>query len=313
MKKNDADTHKTVIRMIGTGLLLSVSLVQLASLSGCSRKHPFSRKPDPVLNPRLVSKVTTYVMPMDSTDWTQAHVYDFTYENGYPVTIVDTDDAGTYERRFEYTFENGVPVKRVEHNNDNGNTVTIEYNGGRAYSWSEVTGDGVAAEKAYIQYGNGGDYFTMVLRERNMAGETPDQDEYAEENDSVNVFTENGLLKKTVNTGMYAYWAPSVQKEWLRFNGIYTADYDDNGIVHELSAVYREGNDGVESKYELKVENGVVTEVIRFAPDENGEFKPEEKFVFEYTENVTSASRYSLMINSFLVGEQSNYYMYLWN
>ena len=44
------------------------------------------------------------------------------------------------------------------------------------------------------QYGNGGEYFTMVLHDDFMSGEGYTPDVMKEEMDSVSVTTENGLL-----------------------------------------------------------------------------------------------------------------------
>jgi hypothetical protein len=66
-----------------------------------------------------------------------------------------------------------------------------------------------------------------------------------------------------------------------------------------------------DSIIKVKKENGMITEVIRYTPGE-GEWKPYEKYVFEYNDTEISPSRYASMINYFIANHGGNYYYYNW-
>ena len=89
------------------------------------------------------------------------------------------------------------------------------------------------------------------------------------------------------------------------------ADAAENGIVSFLSAVYSDTGYEQQGKYELKKENGKITEIIRLAMGVKGR-RPFEKYIFEYTDTEISPSRYSLMINYFIADGGGNYYFYNW-
>ena len=151
----------------------------------------------------------------------------------------------------------------------------------------------------------------MVLHDDFMSGEGYTPDVMKEEMDSVSVTTENGLLKRTTNTGIYTKWSEGEEKNWVRFRGIYSADYDDDGIVSFLSAVYSDTGYEEQGKFEVKKENGRITEITRYTPS-GGEWKPYEQYVFEYNDTGISPSRYAAMINYFITNHGGNYYYYNW-
>lgn len=97
----------------------------------------------------------------------------------------------------------------------------------------------------------------------------------------------------------------------MRFNGKYSADYDDDGIVSLLSAVYSLTGYEEQGKFEVKKENGRIAEITRFIPDDGG-WKPYEQYVFEYNDTEISPSRYATMINYFITDHGGNYYFYNW-
>lgn len=284
------------------------TVILLAASAACARADETG------IRPRLVRTVTEYGIEYETGDWEPVRTWDFTYENGYPVSVdVHEADAGMHSvTTFEYVFEDGLPAERRSFSPDGDLLSVTEYNGGRAYN---VTEEEEGREYAlYYQYGNGDEYFTLVLRdERTRDTESEEKTEYfAEEVDAVNVTTRNGLLVKTVNTGMYANWGGEEAKEWLRFSGTYTAEYDGDGIVAETSAVHRVGPSGTDNRFELTREDGAVAEGVCYIPGEGDTWLAVSRFTFEYTDTETTPSRYAQMINSFLMGSESSYYKYNW-
>ena len=221
------------------------------------------------------------------------------------------EDAVPVKTVFEYTFDGEKPATRTETDLTNNTITTVKYNDGRVYDYDMEHLDSSSTEKQMYQYGNGGEYFTMVLHDDFMSGEGYTPDVMKEEMDSVSVTTENGLLKRTTNTGIYTKWSEGEEKNWVRFRGIYSADYDDDGIVSFLSAVYSDTGYEEQGKFEVKKENGKITEITRYTPS-GGEWKPYEQYVFEYNDTEISESRYATMINYFIADHGGNYYFYNW-
>ena len=161
----------------------------------------------------------------------------------------------------------------------------------------------------FYQYGNNDGYFTLLV----SAYYTFIDPMTMEEVDSIDVTKNGELLKKTVNTGLYANWNEGEAKEWERFNGTYTANYDENGIVTDTSGIFRAGPSGPQYKIEKTMENGLVTELVKQVPDNDPDtWMNESKYTFEYTDTAISQSRYAQMINYFALGEFNQYYAYNW-
>lgn len=264
--------------------------------------------------PRLVKRVTEYDMDYETNEWAPVRTWDYTYENGYPVSVdLHEIDADLHDiTTFTYVFEDGIPTERRTYHSDGTLLSVTEYHNGCVYNVYEEDKDRKYA--LYYQYGNGDGYFTLVLREEHsQTAEGAESISYfAEEVDAVSVTVENGLLKKTVNTGMYANWGGEEEKQWLRFSGTYTAEYDDDGIVAETSAVHRVGPSGTDGRYELTKAEGVITDGACYTPTGDDEWLCNTRFSFEYTDIETTPARYAQMINSFLMGRESSYYKYNW-
>ena len=276
-------------------------IMMLPVLAACSPKE------ERAVQPRLVSTVTEYGIDFETNDWIPVRTWDFSYENGYP-TVIDLYEIDADRHvltAFSYAFEDGVPVVRNTIDEDGDLLSVTEYQNGRIYDVYEK--NEIRTNTLYYQYGNGDDYFTMVLREERTA----DPESHAEEVDSISVTVQNGLLVKTVNTGMYANWGGEEEKQWLRFSGTYTAEYDEDGIVSLSSAVHRVGPSGIDGRYTLTKENGVVTEAVCSVPS-GDDWSDTARFTFEYTDIETTPARYAQMINSFLMGSESSYYKYNW-
>ena len=134
-----------------------------------------------------------------------------------------------------------------------------------------------------------------------------------EEIDEVTVKTEGGLLRMTSNRGLYTNWLDGEDREWMRFNGTYTAYYDSEGILSSTSCKYRDDQTPVDYLFDVKWEDGRVVEVIRKLKTQGSEEEfNDARIVFEYTDIQTDAARYSLMINAYILDKENNFYFYNW-
>ncbi len=258
---------------------------------------------------RLLKSVKTYVIDYDTQDWTLYSTTNIEYNNAYPTVIEEIysdEELGTLKTFFDYTFENDLPkTSTITKENDSSNT-TIEYNNGRVYNVRDEYDDGGYINTWY-QYANGDGYFTSLFRETYTAANDYFPEQFAEETDSVQLTVENGLMKKSVNSGYYANWNEREPKRWLRFNGTYTAEYDSDGIAKNMSAEYRVGPPQTTYIVEVQKENGVITGAVV-----NGGTGAAMMYEFEYTDTEISAARYSQMMNYFIIGPGSNYYINNW-
>ena len=264
--------------------------------------------------PALVKTVTGYQIDYESHEWKKNIVFEYSYENDYPssVDIAEHDGENTRRIDYKYTFENGVPTL-CEYTDEN-NSIAIEYNNGRVYRYSSTGADGSDDRAIYYQYANDDDYFTFLLSENHIINPEDNSLTEMEETDSVSVTTKDGLLVKTVNTGMYANWNEREKKEWRRFNGTYTAEYDGDGIISQTSVRFRTGPSGQTGRVELTKENGRVTEAVLYEPlGDSGDKEPYQRYIFEYTDISISSARYATMINDFIFSGGGNYYRFNWN
>jgi hypothetical protein len=284
-----------------------------------------------ISKPALVSKVTQYEIDYtnDELPWIESLTYEYEYKDAYPVSRKMTEDGNVTETYFKYDLKDGKPVSMTRTNSSNGDTVKVSYTGeglvDRELSFDE-TGRKVG-EKVF-QYGNRDEYFTLVLHENIISPPEEPVIDHMEETDSVIITSENGLLRKTVNDGLFANYNDEEEKEWRRFDGSYTANYGDNGILDNTTAIFATfPGSGNQYKFDLTIEDGRVTEVLRsyWVPAETqgeessgtdsegeGKWDPELRFTFEYTDTEISPSRYASMINYFILDGGGNYYYYNW-
>ena len=266
-----------------------------------------------VTKPALIQSATTYHKNRQSNEWVEEVSLVYTYENGYPVSIERTEQGFTTPSitTLEYTFENGKPVSMIQKSDDNSLVWNVEYNNGSRYfeTATATEEDHATYNSSRYAYANDDDYFTLLVHANHM--ESEGTEDIMEEVDSVQVTVENGLLAKTVNTGMYANWGSGEEKEWMRFNGTYTAEYE-HGIVKRLSTIYRAGPDDPETTFTVKTENGQIKEVLRTVQYGDADPQEEVKVVFEYTDIETDLPRYCQMINAHVMGPASTYYYYNW-
>ena len=280
--------------------------------------EPISAEPDHPsdIEHKLLSCVDTYQWDYEYDDWELSQTTTIEYdEHGYPVLFDSLDnyeDAEHVQTNITYTFDGDLPLTRTEIKESEGSKTTVEYSAGRVYNVKQETVGSGSYAKFMYQYGHGDEYFTMVLHDTCRAGNEYNPDVHMEEVDSVSVTTENGLLKTTTNTGVYAYWSERQEKEWIRFRGTYTACYDDDGIVSLMTAEISGFGTQQQAKYEVVKTNGMISEIIQYTPDGEGEWEPFAKYVFEYNDTEIGAARYSLMMNDFIANHGGNYYIFNW-
>ena len=276
--------------------------------------EPIGAQPSEIEH-KLLSCVDTYQWDNEYEDWELSQTTTVEYENSYPVlfdTLENYDDAEHVLTNITYTFDGDLPLTRTEIKESDDSKTTVEYSDGRVYNLKQETiGSGSYAKQMY-QYGHGDGYFTVVLHDTCRAGNEWNPDIHMEEVDSVSITTENGLLKSTTNTGMYAYWSEREEKKWIRFRGIYTADYDADGIVSLMTADYADIGTQQQAKYEVIKENGRITEIIQYTFDGEGGWSPFTRYEFEYNDTEISAARYASMMNDFITNHGGNYYIFNW-
>ncbi len=263
---------------------------------------------------KLLNSVKTYSMDFETGDWKLSHTKAITYENSYPILFDSIDNyegSEPVQTTVTYTFDGDIPLTGTEIDGSTGAKKTVEYSNGRVYNVTYDFGVGGTTKLMY-QYGNGDDYFTMVLHDQLRKGNEYNPDVHMEEVDSVSITTENGLLKSTTNTGMYAYWSERQEKKWIRFRGIYTNTYDPDGIVNQSTAELSEFGVQQQAKYEVVKKDGVITEIIQYTADGNGNWNAFTKYEFEYNDTEISAARYASMINYYITNGGGTYYIFNW-
>jgi hypothetical protein len=274
-----------------------------------------------VSEPAMPESVACYALNYETEEWMPTSTITYTYQDGH--LAERTEDFGDGEpvvATFEYEMNGDVPAHLMQYNDEHKLLKEYYYDdAGRADRVFTYSRDGSSTMEQIYQYGNEDLYFTMVLHETEtidpVDASTPLQ--RMEEVDSLEVTTNGGLLAKTVNNGLYANWTEGNEKVWQRFNGSYTAEYDANGILSETSAAYRESTSGKEYKFDVTVEDGRVTEIVRnrfntAGNEEEGEWIADSKLVFTYTDIPATPAQYAAMINAHILGEGNGYYIYNW-
>ena len=292
-----------------TKLSALIAAVLLFALSSCSTAAPAQKNTAPA----LIRSVTEYTMDYVSGEWSPVSVTQYQYENAYPISMVRTyeDGESSDQSSFVYVFENDLPVSMEQYNEAGVLTATTEYLSGRVYE-IHTENEGFVG-RTLFQYANGDAYFTLLLSSLTSPSLAENTSFPMEEVDSVSVTTKDGLLEKTVNTGLYANWDADEEKEWMRFNGTYTALYDSDGIIHCTASEFRAGPPGGEDLFEVKWENGRISEIVRsIRYPEQEESTLLSRYLFAYEEIPIDPVRYAAMINAHIIGESNNYYKFFW-
>ena len=253
----------------------------------------------------LVDNVKVYQKNGENGKWAMQETRTYEYDrSGYPEKITTLqEDTDPIVVTNQYTYANGKPASRKS-TSSLGTVETVTYENGNITT-IVTTSEGFKGTATYT-YDKGNDaYFDSVFFDNATA------DDSMKEEDTVEVTTKNGYLKKTVNSGRYSNTNPGDEEEWMLFNGTYTANYDDNGILESTSVVYREGPP-VQEFWTLKMSGGQVLEAVHSTKYDSGAVVEGEKYVFTYSTNSVDKARYATMINSLIIGSDNNFYRYTW-
>lgn len=263
----------------------------------------------------LVQSVDCCRLDSETNDWELQQTLTYEYENGYPVKFERNEPMAEENAvtTFVYTFgEDGLPATREDHDKDGALLRTTTYRSGSPFDIRFQDADGSQNGMLMYQFGNGDGYFTLQVGSTYYAPDSDDTVGFTmEEVDSVQVTTANGLLRKTVNSGIYANWNDGEEKQWERFNGTYAAEYDADGILQSTSSEFRMGPPGAADLLKITRENGRITEIVHSLQYAGQEPKADMKYVFHYTDTEISQARYAMMINDIVMGT-NNYYVYYW-
>lgn len=263
----------------------------------------------------LVQSVDCYGIDYETNDWELQRTLTYEYENGYPVRFERSEPQAEASEvtTFVYTFEDdGLPATREDYDEDGVLLRTTAYRSGSPFDVRYQDASGAQSGMLMYQYGNGDGYFTLQVGSTYYAPDGEDAVGFTmEEVDSVQVTTANGLLQKTVNSGIYANWNDGDEKQWERFNGTYAAEYDADGILKSTSSVFRMGPPGAADLLTITRENGRITEIVHSLQYAGQDPKADMKLVFHYTDTEISPARYAMMINDLVMGT-NNYYVYFW-
>ena len=272
------------------------------------------RKPVKISDPTLVTKVINYNKVQGK--WVNSSTIEYSYENSYPKTkkLYEYDEKTPHITTYDYTFKKDKPSKMIS-TDFNGGKLEVSYENGVVMEDLYTSEDGSSTTQKIYQYGNNDKYFTFVFHKsvnKDITGNNyPTY--YAEETDSISVTTKNGLLNKTINTGLFANYDEGTPDEWTRFNGTYTVNYDETGIVKNTSVKSLQGYSGDVFKTKLTKENGRVTEVIKYQyNDQTNKWNEIRKIEIEYSDIKIDKYRYASMINAFIMDEENTYYIYSW-
>ena len=290
-------------------------LIQLPAPEGIGEEIDDEPDQPSDIEHKLLSSVRKYQKDFETGEWELSDTTTIKYENSYPVLfdlLESYDGAEHIQTNITYTFDGDIPLTRTEINEAQNLKTTVEYSNGRVYNVKDETINTGSYSKLMYQYGHGDDYFTMVLHDVFREGNEANPDVHMEEIDSITITTENGLLKRTTNTGMYAYWGENQEKKWIRFNGVYTADYDSDGIASLLTADTASFGFQPNAKYEVIKKDGQIAEIVQYSPDGEGGWTTFYKYEFEYTDTEISAARYASMINYYITSHGGNYYIFNW-
>ena len=299
-------------------LLIAAILLSLTACSGGAT--PDSATPDTAtadqstgIRHDLVSRVKTYYKDAVQGGWLLHDTTTVEYEKAYPIrftTVTEDENENPKVTACEYIFDGDHPLTRTETVGSANTKTTAEYQNGRL---STLTIDSAAQYTATVyQYGGDDDHYTLALTETRKTESGDDPAVVNEQVDSVIVTTQNGLLKTTSASGVYANWKDGDKKEWQRLRGSYIADYDDDGIISMMSTDLGKDGKRIEKRFVTTRDGDRITEIVEEIPGEEDSWVQMMKYEFEYNDTAISPERYSLMMNRFLVGDQSGYYTYNW-
>ena len=294
-------------------LLIIFLLLIMGSVSYVSYNHV--KNSSTVRNERLIKSVIEY--EKSKNEWRKFAYIEYDYEYKYPIEkrLYEYEEKEPIITKFKYTFKDSIPTKRREFDESGIKKLEVKYKKGNIIEEKTIQADQSGSYEKIYQYANNDKYFTLVFHKgvnKDTSGNNyPNY--YAEEVDAVSTTVEKGLLKKTINTGLYSNWDDGQDDEWLRFNGTYTVNYDNDGIINNTSVKNRVGYSGKEYKYEHVYVDGRIEETTRYKYNPSTEsWEEDRKYDFEYTNEKIDADRYASMINANIMEEGNTYYIYMW-
>lgn len=253
--------RKSMIKKFAA-ITLSIMLVVMC-LSACGGGSSAG-----ITKPALISSAKIYEPDYanNGKGWVLSSSHQYEYENAYPVSEKRKDGDSEGNIKYNYEFKGDKPVNMKYTSPFEGGPVEVIYtDDGVVDRILGYDSTGRKISEKIFQYGNRDEFFTFVLQESIVSSPKDKIADHMDETDSVIVTTANGLLKKTVNDGLFANYNDKEVKEWKRFDGSYTAFYDDNGIVSETEALFTTfPGSGKQNKFELTITDGRVVEAIRY-------------------------------------------------
>lgn len=295
-------------------ILLILALLVIMGTISYFAYNKIYKEPNTISNPMLVKKVKNYDKVQGK--WVNSSTLEYEYESSYPKTkkLYEYDEKNPHITTYDYTFKKGKPSKMLS-TDENDNTLAVNYENGLVMDDLYTTGDGSNSTQRIFQYGNNDNYFTFVFHKSTTLDVSGNNypTYYAEETDSVSITTKNCLLNKTINTGLFANYDEGTPDEWTRFNGTYTVNYDETGIIKNTSVISRQGYSGDVFKTKLIKKNGKITEVIKYQyNDQTNKWNELKKIEIEYSDIKIDKYRYASMINALIMDEENTYYIYSW-
>lgn len=293
-----------------------IAVVVVLVICICALSIFFIYKYKQKLKPALLKSATMYEIDYETNEWKKKTTKEYEYENNYPISIKTIENEGENEKTdtLEYEFNNNTVKSMKKYNNNGVLEFGAEYSNGkimRIDAWSE---DKTIKKSTFFQYEEENeDYFNLVLHASHKNSENQEENSNFDEVNTISIFTKNGLLNKTINKGLYTKTNEDGSIEWVRFNGTYTVNYDENGILSSTESIYKDNHPTDRFKYEAKIENEKVVEVIKYKWSSNDEtWQKEQKVVFDYNDTSIDSKRYATMINAHIIEEDNNFYIYRW-
>ena len=305
---------KSVIILLITASLLSLTACGASSDSASPDSATADQPTD--IRHDLVSSVKTYHMENARGDWVLRDTTTVKYDDKANPTLFTTVTEGDREHpaqtKCEYIYEDDLPVTRIETDGSPHSGTEAAYKNGRLDKVTFQNTESNVVFRSTYQYSDSSDYYTIELSEMHGDSTGPNAVGNSEDVASVDVTTENGLLRSTVSTGISSSWQEGEKKEWVCSPDIYVAEYDGDGIIKQFYDPYDADRKTPRYRYIVTRNGGRITEAVCQRHESDESWTDLVKSEFEYNDIEISPMRYSLMMNWFIADYASNYYTYNW-
>lgn len=264
----------------------------------------------------LVSRVKRYYKDTEQSDWELMYTTRIKYDRAYPIlfrTVMSGFGENADQTECTYTFEGDLPVTRVETEGIPDTGTTVEYKNGRPDTVTFERTEMKVVSKGTYQYDDSSHYYTKEITEVEEASRGQNSVDKSESVASVEVKTENGLLRSTVTSLTFYTWENGEKKQDKDLSATPEyIEYDEEGIVEQIYDV-EEDTDSKNfwERFIVTRDGGRITEVVCQRYDVEDRWTDQEKLIFEYNDTEISPSRYSLMMNWF-IAKSSSVYEYFW-